>query len=68
MTKDRDNFKGLYNAIMEKYKNLEELFLLNKIKLGKALNAAFESGVPDIVEILENAIMESERPSFQSNS
>ncbi len=68
MIKDRDNFKGLYNTIMEKYKIIEELFLLNKIKLGKALNAAFESGVPDIVEIMENAIMEAERNSFVSNS
>ena len=68
MSADRDNFKSLYNSVMEKQKFLEEQFLLNKIKLGKALNAAFEIGATDVVEVIENAILESDRISVQSNS
>lgn len=53
--------------MMEKHKCLEEQFLLNKIKLGKALNAAFESGAIDIVEIIENAILDPGRLSSITN-
>lgn len=66
--KDRDHFKKLYNSALEKEKQLEEQFLLNKIKLGKALNAAFEYGATDIVDIIENAILDHERSSTNSNS
>ena len=52
---------------MEKQKNLEEQFLINKIKLGKVLNAAFESGAPELVEVIENAILEADRVSINSN-
>ena len=68
MTRDRDNFKNLYNSTMEKYNILEEQFFLNKIKLGKALNAAFESGATEIVDIIENAILEADRMSIHSNN
>ena len=68
MTRDRDNFKNLYNSTMEKFKILEDQFLINKMKLGKALNAAFEYGATEIVDIIENAILEVDRMSMNSNT
>lgn len=66
--KDRDNFKKLYNQTLEKQKLLEEQYLLTKMKLGKALNAAFELGATEIVEEIEKAILESDRNSINSNN
>lgn len=66
--KDRDNFKKLYNQTLERQKVLEEQFLLTKMKLGKALNAAFELGATEIVDEIERAILEGDRVSITSNN
>lgn len=59
MIEERDLFKNFYNAAIAREKNLEEAITKRNLKIGIAMNKAFELGATDVMELIEDAILSS---------